>query len=192
MQAIAVDPGNPVALKNLGTILGQEGDSLRALYYLRRSNECDPLDLQDCVRPRLRRLTGDIGPAQKHFQKVLEMEAPEELRALARDGLREMAARELKARGPRKDGGLLSGWAWRLFRGRPQEEVREIAFEIGKLGQYGLDINDSQETHVLRALQGGPSRRWSCCASCALASRGSGLGWISEWTWEKSGSWRRS
>jgi Flp pilus assembly protein TadD len=32
-QALAADPGNPVALKNLGAILGQEGDSLRALYY---------------------------------------------------------------------------------------------------------------------------------------------------------------
>jgi Flp pilus assembly protein TadD len=32
-QALAADPSNPVALKNLGAILGQEGDSLRALYY---------------------------------------------------------------------------------------------------------------------------------------------------------------
>jgi len=35
-----------VALKNLGAILGKEGDSLRALYYLSRSNECDPQDPQ--------------------------------------------------------------------------------------------------------------------------------------------------
>jgi Tfp pilus assembly protein PilF len=33
-------------LKNLGAIFGKEGDSLRALYYLRRSNECDPQDPQ--------------------------------------------------------------------------------------------------------------------------------------------------
>ena len=32
MQALAADPGNPVALKNLGAILGKEGDSLRALH----------------------------------------------------------------------------------------------------------------------------------------------------------------
>ncbi|MFA6371076.1 MAG: hypothetical protein WCW68_00475 [Methanothrix sp.] len=44
---------------------------------------------------------GDIGPAQKHFPVVLEIEAPEDLRGLTRNGLREMAARELKARGPR-------------------------------------------------------------------------------------------
>jgi hypothetical protein len=53
----------------------------------------------DRVRPRLHGLTGDIEPAQKHFPAVMEMEAPEDLRDLARDGLREISARELKARG---------------------------------------------------------------------------------------------
>jgi hypothetical protein len=44
--------------------------------------------------------------------------------------------------------------AMRLFRGRPLEVVREIAFEIGILGKYGRDESDPQETHVLRALPG--------------------------------------
>jgi hypothetical protein len=52
-----------VALKNLGAILGKEGDSLRALY------------------------------------SVLKMEAPEELRDLARKGPSKIAVRGLKARG---------------------------------------------------------------------------------------------
>jgi hypothetical protein len=34
------------------------------------------------------------------------------------------------------------------------QEIQEIALEIGMLGKYGLDINDPQETHVLRALPG--------------------------------------
>ena len=49
MQALAVDPRNPKALKNLDAILGKEGDSLRALDYLRRSFEIDPQDPQDQV-----------------------------------------------------------------------------------------------------------------------------------------------
>jgi hypothetical protein len=41
---------------------------------------------------------------QKHFQQVLEMEAPEDLRGLARNGLVwRIAVRGLKARGPRID-----------------------------------------------------------------------------------------
>ena len=97
---------------------------------------------------------GDIEPAQKHFQKVLEMEAPEELRVLARDGLRKIAARELKARGPRMDAVFYLLDAMRLFRGKSLQEIQEITFEIGILGKYGLDINDPQESHVLRALPG--------------------------------------
>ena len=46
MQALAADPRNPVALKNLGAIFGKEGDSLKALYYLRQSFEIAPLDPQ--------------------------------------------------------------------------------------------------------------------------------------------------
>jgi len=45
--------------------------------------------------------------------------------------------------------------ALRLFRGKSLEEIREISFEIGMLGQYGLDINDPKETHVLRRCRGG-------------------------------------
>jgi hypothetical protein len=41
--------------------------------------------------------------AQKHFPKFLGMEAPEDLRGLARNGLREIVVRRLKARGPRVD-----------------------------------------------------------------------------------------
>jgi hypothetical protein len=57
---------------------------------------------------------GDMEPAQKHFKKVLEMEAPDELRGLARNGLRKIAARELKARGPRMDIGVDLGEEWEM------------------------------------------------------------------------------
>jgi hypothetical protein len=44
--------------------------------------------------------------------------------------------------------------AMRPFSSKSQEEIREIAFEIGMLGQYGLDINNPREMHVLRLLPG--------------------------------------
>ena len=58
--------------------------------------------------------------AQKHFQQILDMEAPEDLRRLARNGLREIAARGLKAKGTRMDG-ILPDYLidpLRLFRGK--------------------------------------------------------------------------
>jgi hypothetical protein len=66
----------------------------------------------------------------------------------------EIAGRELKARGPRMDAVFYLLDALRLFRGKSLQEIQEITFEIGMLGQYGLDINDPQESHVLRALPG--------------------------------------
>ena len=42
--------------------------------------------------------------------------------------------------------------------GKLLEETREITFEIGMLGHYGLGINDPKETHVLRSL---PGRKFS-------------------------------
>ncbi|MBN1236657.1 MAG: tetratricopeptide repeat protein [Methanotrichaceae archaeon] len=155
MQALAADPSNPVAIKNLGAIFGQEGDSLRALYYLRRSLEADPKDPQTVYGLAFAYMElGDIEQAQKHFQMVLDMPAAEELRALARNGLREIAVRGLKSRGLRMDAVFYLLDAMRLFAGKSLQEVREIAFEIGMLGQHGLDINDPTETHVLRSLPG--------------------------------------
>jgi Flp pilus assembly protein TadD len=62
-----------VALKNLGAILGKEGDSLRALYFLRRSFEIDLLDPQTVYGLAFAYMElGDMEPAQKHFQAVLE------------------------------------------------------------------------------------------------------------------------
>ena len=46
--------------------------------------------------------------AQKHFHMSLDVPAPEELQALARNGLSEIVVRGLKSRGLRMDGSLLS------------------------------------------------------------------------------------
>jgi hypothetical protein len=109
------------------------------------------------------------------------MEAPEELRSLARKGLSKIVARELKARGPRMDAVFYLLNAMRLFRGKSLQEIQEITFEIGMLGKYGLDINDPQESHVRGRCRGGSSQRCSSSASCMPASRGSSWGWISGW-----------
>lgn len=155
VQALAADPEDPVALKNLGAIIGKEGDSLWALYYLRRSYQIDPKDPQTVYGLAYACLKlGDAEQAQRHFQEVLDMRAPEGLQRLARDGLRDIAARKLKARGPRLDAVFYLLDAMKLFRGRSMDQVREITFEIGMLGRQGLDINDPQETHVLRSLPG--------------------------------------
>jgi len=96
-----------------------------------------------------------------------EMQAPEDLRALAKNGISKIAASELKARGPRQEGGLLSDWAMRLFWEKSLEEIQEIAFEIG---ETRLEINNPQETRLLRALpcMAVKLQRRTCAASCGV------------------------
>jgi hypothetical protein len=118
----------------------------------------------DRGRLRLRRLTGDIGPAQKHFPAVLEMGTHEDLRGLARDGRREIAACELKARGPRKDGGLcpaghngcFAGGRWARYERSPSRSVfRE---------NTGWISTTPRRATSRGCCRGGPYRRWDWCA----------------------------
>jgi hypothetical protein len=141
------------------------------LYYLRRSFEIDPQGPQTVYGPAFTYIeAGRDGAGPEAFQRCRRMEAPEDLRGLARNGLPEIAAMELKAKGPRMDAVFYLLDAMRLFRGLSLQETKELTFEIGMLGKYWLDINDLQETHVLRAL---PERSSHCFSSCTPASNGS-------------------
>ena len=83
------------------------------------------------------------------------MEAPKELHGLARNGLREISERELKARGPRKNGGLLSGWARRLFRGRSlQRDPGDHLRDRHAGAAWGWTSTTQGRHDVLRALPG--------------------------------------
>jgi hypothetical protein len=97
---------------------------------------------------------GDIELAQKLFKAELEMEVPEELRSLAGNGLREIAAREIKACGPRMDAVFYLLDAMRLFSGKSLNEVREVAFEIGLKGSTAWTSTPPKETHVVGLLPG--------------------------------------
>ena len=133
---------------------------------------------------------GDIELAQKLFKAELEMEVPEELRSLAGNGLREIAAREIKACGPRMDAVFYLLDAMRLFAGKTLDEVREVAFEIGLQGQYGLDINDPKETHVLRSLPGRTFSALELLCIIYAGSKESKKGMDIRWTWARSGECR--
>ncbi len=80
--------------------------------------------------------------------------APETLRSLARNSLREMAAQEFKASGPRVDAVFYLLDALRSFRDKSFQENQDMTFDIGMLGRYGLDIYDHSTQHVLRSLPG--------------------------------------
>jgi hypothetical protein len=125
------DPDNPDLLYNQGLCYVDLGQLNQGIDLLHRCLQLAPPHSHACVAlalgyqrasdlPQAKKSTIPRLLPQKHFQAVLDMPAPKELRGLARDGLSKIA-RELKARGLRMDGSLLSGWAMRLFRGNPLE-----------------------------------------------------------------------
>ena len=144
-------------LKNLGAINGPHGDRLRAPRSLDRSLRDQSPEPVDRVGPRLRYTElGDIEQAQKHFQMVLVMEAPEDLHGLARNGLHGELRSGAKGQGAEDGCGLLStGCAEAVPRevagGDPGDFLRDRM-----LGWHGLDINDPKKTIVLQM-----SPKWS-------------------------------
>jgi tetratricopeptide (TPR) repeat protein len=155
LKALDLDPNNSFAMRNLGGLWGKSGDNVRALYFLQRANELNPDDpftvyglavtYQDL---------GDMEGADRHFRKVLGMEAPSQLQSLAKDGLREIAAKTLKEKGFRADAVLYLLKALKLYNNMPLQEVQRISFEIGMMGQSGLDINNPEKKYALTSLKG--------------------------------------
>ena len=155
IKALDIDPNNPYALKNLGGIFGKEGDNLRAFNYIRRSFEIDPDDPQIVYGLAFTyKCLGDFEGADKYFRILLNMQAADQLKSLAKDGLREIAATTLKSQGIRMDAVFYIFYALKTFSDKSFQEIQAISFEIALLGSQGLDINDPTKKYTLRSLPG--------------------------------------
>ena len=74
--------------------------------------------------------------------------------------------------------------------GKSLQEVREIIFEIGMLGQYGMDINDPRRDTFCGHCRDGLLGAGVAVHHAHGLSRGSSRERISGWSWEKSERWR--
>lgn len=155
LKAVKIGPNNPFALKNLGAILGKEGDNLGAFYYLQKSYGINPHDPQTVYGLAICSKTlNDLESADKYFRALLDMPAPERLKELARDGLREIAVENLKSHGLRMDVVFYMVNALRIFKDMSPQEIKNISFEIALLGRQGLEINDPTKKYALGTLTG--------------------------------------
>jgi tetratricopeptide (TPR) repeat protein len=155
LKALEIDPNNPYAMKNLGGIFGKEGNNLGAFSYLRRSFEINPDDPQTVYGLAFTyKCLGDMEGADKYFRLLLNMPAPEQLKSLAKDGLREIAVTKLKSQGLRMDTVFYILNALKTLRDMSFQEIQAISFEIAMLGRHGLDINDSSKKYTISSLPG--------------------------------------
>jgi len=155
LEAIKIDPNNSYALRNLGGLFGKSSDLEKSIYYLEKSyriNPSDPVTVYGLGH--MYKIMEEYEKADEFFRKVLALDAPENIKDLAKDGLREIAINNLKSKGFRIDAVFYLLAALQLYKQKRDEEVKNISFEIALKGREGLDINDPQKKYRIKLLDG--------------------------------------
>jgi tetratricopeptide (TPR) repeat protein len=155
LEAIMINPNNSYALRNLGGLFGKSSDLEKAIYYLEKSYRINPSDPTTVYGlGHIYKTMEEYEKADEFFRKVLILDAPENIKDLAKDGLREIAISNLKSKGLRIDAVFYLLAALQLFKQKQDEEVRNISFEIALKGREGLDINNPQKKYRIKLLEG--------------------------------------
>ena len=155
LKAIEIDPNNSYALKSLGGIWGKLGENIKSLYFLKKSYNSNPNDPYTVYGLGVTcQELADLENAVTWFRKTLEMNAPPQIQELAKDGLREVAVKNLKSKGFRADAVFYCLSAINFFKNKSMKEIQDISFEIGLKGRSGLDINDPQRKYQIIFMPG--------------------------------------
>jgi tetratricopeptide (TPR) repeat protein len=157
-KAIAIAPNNAYAHRNLGASFMKLNKMDDGIIHLRRATELKPDDQQAWFGlAQALELKGDKSEADAAFLRVIDIDAQTPLAEQARSQRRKYAEesfRESTRTTPRMDAVMYLVGALEKFNGMKTSEIEKIAFEIGKLGQTGLDVNNSDQKYRLRTLPG--------------------------------------
>lgn len=159
-RAVALEPDNPWANRNLGIALLKLGDDAElAISHLRRCVEFQPGDqgawlaLGDALT-----IAGERKQAGEAYQQAITINPHNDLAEVARKATSKLAQDSLQKSGPegspRPEAEEYCVAAITEFRGRPLEEVKQIAFEIAALGRGGIDVHDPAKKYRLDSLPG--------------------------------------
>lgn len=160
-RAVALAPDNPWANRNLGIALLKVGDdAIQAVLHLRHAVESQPGDqgawlaLGDALT-----LADRLREAGEAYKRAIAIHPHNDLAEVARSASSKLAEDSMQraaptAGTPRPDAIEYCVAAIRGFRGRPIEDVKQIAFEIATLGRGGIDVNDLFRRYRLDSLPG--------------------------------------
>jgi tetratricopeptide (TPR) repeat protein len=153
--AVKIDPNNSYALRNLGGIYGKIPDLEKSIYYLERSFRINPLDPMTIyglgfVYQRI----GDLERADQLFKQLLEFDASEKLKELARTARREIAISNFKSKGFQIDAVFYLMDAIQRYAKKRKEEIQTISFDIALKGREGFDINNPDNKYRISSLEG--------------------------------------
>ena len=157
-KAIELDPANGYAHRNFGAVLGNEGDYEGALPHLREALHQLPEDPQAMfgLAHALEKLD-DMNEADRIYRNLIDRFPASPVAEMAREARTRIAQKNLRSNAPggfRPDVMMYIASALDTFDKLGPKKRQEIAFEIGLLGQRGLDINDPEQKYALRTLPG--------------------------------------
>jgi tetratricopeptide (TPR) repeat protein len=155
LRALEIEPSNPYALRNLGGLYGKENDYEKAIQCLEKSFSINPEDQQTAYGLGYSYFhTGKINQADEYFKITIDLNESTKIASMAKDLMREIAEIKLKAKGFRADAMFYCLSALQFFKDKAQEQVKQIAFEIGMKGRQGLDINNPGKKYTLDSMDG--------------------------------------
>jgi len=156
--AVQQEPANPWAQRNLGACLLRIGQFQEAEKCLRRAVELNPTDQQAVVGlAQALEANGKTAEADALYIKTIEMDTRSTAADVAREARSKLAQSSFRGKavaGFRPDAVMYLLGAMKKFGPMSRAEVQKITFEIGVMGQRGLDTNDSAEKYRLQSLPG--------------------------------------
>lgn len=97
---------------------------------------------------------GDFKLANIWYQKVLDVPGNHPARDLAKDAMTRIVQRGMRQNGLNMDAVFYMIDAIEMFEKMPKDTVEMISFDIGLLGQRGLDINSPEKKYRLKSMGG--------------------------------------
>jgi tetratricopeptide (TPR) repeat protein len=155
--AVALDPSDGYALKNLGGMMVHEGSDLDgAATFLEQAVVILPDDPQVWLSlGRLGETQGDLDAADRAYLKVIKLSPPNEIAEEAKRSRSRIAEGNFReAADFRHDAVQYCLVALQTFDGLTKDQIQPIAFEIAMLGTKGLDVNSPERKYTLRTLPG--------------------------------------
>lgn len=158
-RALALDPENPYALRNLaGCLLRLGAEAAPIVELARKATALLPNDQQSWLAlGNALEASGNPLDADKAYRRVIDLNPHNEIAEVAKRALSQIAQETMRGKvggGTRPDGVMYCLAALKKCAAMSPKEVRNVAFEIATVGLKGINPNDTARKYTLRTLPG--------------------------------------
>jgi tetratricopeptide (TPR) repeat protein len=146
--------------RNLAGLLAKRGKHQAAKPYFERALAANPQDVATLYGLALN--LENMGPenaeqADGIYKRIIELVPSSPVATEAKKARSRLSQKTMKSKaegGLRMDAIMYMTGAFETFEQKNQQEVAAIVFEIAKLGESGLSVNDPDKRYTLKTLEG--------------------------------------